>query len=194
VNEAEVVDVLTKCAAFDQRTVGETDVLAWHEVLGSLEIRDCLDAVTTHYTHESKRAMPADIRTLALVIRDERKSKQRVLERRLSIESGPTTTDRSDEVTALVQSVVDSLPRADIQEKAIARARRERGHVKPDVKPRRRNKPPKDYPDPATEDAAALARQYLRDGYAPAEVSERLAISKRWCERTARRFSPPEAS
>ena len=189
---AEVIDVLSKCAAFDQRTVGEVDVMAWHDVIGHLDLLDCLEAVTEHYRQQSERAWPADIRTLGTVIRDQREARDRQHERRLAIEAGPTTTDRSAEVTALVQSVVDSLPKADPQEKAIARARRERGWVKPAVKPRRKNKPPKDYPDPATADAAALARNYLREGYTPAEVSERLAISKRWCERIAR--LTPEAS
>lgn len=190
----DVARVLAKAAAFDSRSIGEADVAAWAEVIGRMDYADCLEAVTLHYSEQTTRIMPADVRKLALGIRDLREAKERQQERRLAIEASPTTADRSEEVTALVQSVVDSLPKADIQEKAIARARRERGHVKPDVKPRRRNKPPKDYPDPATTDAAALAVAYLREGYTPAEVSERLAISKRWCERTARRFSPPEAS
>jgi hypothetical protein len=186
--------VLAKCAAADQRTIGAADVLMWQEIIGNLDLGDCLEAVTLHYREQSNRAMPADIRKLALGIRDQREARVRQHDRRLEIEAAPTTQDRSEEVAALVHAVVDSLPKADIQEKAIARARRERGWQKPTPKVKRRSKKPLDYPDPATTDAAALAVAYLREGYTPAEVSERLAISKRWCERTARRFTPPEAS
>lgn len=188
----QVADVLAKLAAFDQRTVGTADVLAWADVIGTLDFADCLAAVTQWYRENDARAMPANIRTLAMAKRDARDAIARQHERRLAIEAGPTTSDRSEQVTALVQSVAASLPKPDIQQRAVARARRERGFKLPEKKPRRKNPPPKDYPDPATTDAAALARNYLREGYTPAEVSERLAISRRWCERTARAI--PEAS
>ena len=69
----DVIDVLTKCAAFDQRTIGETDVMAWHEVIGRYDRADALAAVTRHYTESSQRAMPADILRHARAVRDERR-------------------------------------------------------------------------------------------------------------------------
>lgn len=189
----DVARVLAKAAAFDSRSIGEADVAAWFDVIGRLDYADCLEAVRLHYSEQTTRIMPADVKKLAVGIRDQRESKQRTLERRLAIEAGPTTADRSDEVTALVHSVVDSLPKADIQERAVQRARQERGRKLPETKSKQKRDFGEglEYPDPATADAAALARAYLRDGYTPAEVSERLAISKRWCVRASAAAKPP---
>lgn len=72
-NFEDTVDVLTKCAAFDQRTVGDGDAAAWHEVLGPFDVQDALRAVTAWYTeHSDQRAMPADIRRAILAIRADR--------------------------------------------------------------------------------------------------------------------------
>lgn len=60
-NRAEVAAVLSLCSAFDSRTIGEADVLAWHEILGHVPFADARVAVTQHYAAESKRAMPADV-------------------------------------------------------------------------------------------------------------------------------------
>lgn len=192
---ADTGKVLMKVAAYDQRTVGAADIAAWHEVIGGLDLGDCLNAVTVHYREQSTRAMPADIRKLALGIRDARQARERQTDRRLAIEAGPTTRDRSPEVTALVQSVIAALPKADVHERALARARKERGRPSPELrqataKQRKKTKKPKDYEPPVSDEIAALATRYLIDGYAPADVADRLCVSRRWCERTARKFRP----
>lgn len=196
---ADTGRVLMKAAAFDQRTVGEADVLAWHEVIGHFELRDCLAAIGEHYRESSSRAMPADIRRLAIRIRDERLARESTEQRRLAIESGPTVRDRSDAVTALVRQVAEALPKPDVYERAKARARAERG--RPELLPPRQRKTPKsgkpkDWPDPASDDVAAMATRYLLDGHDPVSVSGRLAVSRRWCERTIRRLTaiPPEGA
>lgn len=192
---ADTGKVLMKVAAYDQRTVGATDIAAWHEVIGGLDLGDCLNAVTVHYREQSTRVMPADVRKLALGIRDARQARERQDERRLAIEAGPTTRDRSAEVTALVRSVADALPKPDGHARALDRARKERGRPSPELrqaktKQQKTAKKPKDYPKPTSDDVAALATRYLLDGYAPADVAERLHVSRKWCERTARRFQP----
>lgn len=68
----EAALVLTKCCAYDQRTIGEADVIAWHEVLGDLRLVDCLAAVAAWYRDHRERIMPADIRRGVKVIRDGR--------------------------------------------------------------------------------------------------------------------------
>lgn len=73
----EVVDVLMKAAAFDQRTIGQADVLAWHEVIGRIDREDALTAVTRHYTESRDRIMPADVVRLVRVIREERQRPER---------------------------------------------------------------------------------------------------------------------
>ncbi|HMB78079.1 MAG TPA: hypothetical protein VKN76_16910 [Kiloniellaceae bacterium] len=58
--------VLTKCAAYDRRTVSRTDVLAWHAIIGHQSFDACLGAVEDFYGEYSHHAMPADIRKLAV--------------------------------------------------------------------------------------------------------------------------------
>lgn len=185
----ETGDVLAKAAAFDQRTVGTADVLAWHEVIGNLDLADCLEAVTVHYRESTARAMPADIRKLATAVRDRREARQRQKTGRLAVEAG--TPDRSVEVKALVQAVADALPKPDVHQRALARARQERGRVVQRPLPKRKHKPPKDYPAPMSDDVAKLATRYLLDRHHPAVVAEMLGVSRRWCEKTVRRLRPP---
>lgn len=181
----QVVDVLTKCAAYDQRTVGEGDVMAWWEILGRADLADALEAVRVYYTEQSDRAMPADIRKLALNIRDQRQARERQAERRLAIEAG--TQDRSEDVKALVASVVEALPQADIHQRAVDRARKERG--RPERKPHkeRRKKSKVKLPKPQSDEVATLARRYIVDGWEPDVVSERFGIDLDWCRKLARR-------
>lgn len=68
----QIVDLLTVAAAFDQRTVGEGDAMAWHSVLGDLNFTDAKQAVLGHYADTRERVMPADIRSRVLAIRDRR--------------------------------------------------------------------------------------------------------------------------
>lgn len=184
----QTADVLVKLAAYDQRTVGAGDVLAWHEVIGHMDLADCLAAVTAHYASEPRRAMPADIRRLAIDIRDTRKSREHQAERRLALEAG--VPDRSEDVKALVRAVADALPKVDNHTRALNRARKERGRPMPAPAPKekRAKSKPKDYPPPQSDEVAAMATRYLLDGHEPASVAERLGVSKRWCERTANRF------
>lgn len=191
---AEVADVLTKCSAFDQRSIGEGDVLAWHEVIGRMDVGDCLNAVTKYYSENGAsagRVMAADIKRLAAGFRDQRRSRENQAAR--AIGAGPTVRDRSAEVTALVRQVADRLPQPDLHERAVEKARAERGRPAP-LPARPKRKPPKDYPNPQTSQAADLARQYLADGHDPDAVAERLAVSRRWCRRAARDINPDRSS
>jgi hypothetical protein len=60
---AETAEALTVAAAFDRRTIGEADVLAWHAALGDLDLDDVKDAIVGHYRDSRDWLMPADIRT-----------------------------------------------------------------------------------------------------------------------------------
>lgn len=191
--------VLAKAAAFDSRSIGDTDVAVWHEILGHLELQDALAAVTAHYREQTRRAMPADIRQLAIAHRDRRKEGQH-----LALPAGPTVRDRSPEVAALVQQVADNLPRPDLHERARARARQERGRPSKQLTqppPKKSRKPPKDYPPPVDADGreikevAGQVRRYLRDGHDPADVADRFAVSRKWCRKQAALLgADPEAA
>jgi hypothetical protein len=74
VTPEDIIDVLAKAAAFDQRTIGKADVLAWHEVIGDLDRDDALTAVARFYgTVTERRLMPGDVRTLVAEIARERR-------------------------------------------------------------------------------------------------------------------------
>ena len=58
---SETAEPLAYCAAFDRRTVGRADVAAWQQLLRDVSVDDARDAVTEHYSTETRWLMPADI-------------------------------------------------------------------------------------------------------------------------------------
>lgn len=199
----EVARVLAKAAAFDRRTVGEGDVLAWLEAIGDLDAADCLAAVTRHYRETNDWLAPSHLRAqVAEIDRDRRRQAARARaalarqqEERLALDRGPVR-DRSADVTELVRQVVAALPVTPsdtIHERAKARARREKG--RPDkrqqpVKACRTAARAKDHPPPQSDDIAALATRYLLDGHEPQAVADRLGVSRRWCRNALAQFTP----
>ncbi|MEU0427888.1 hypothetical protein ABZ235_30640 [Streptomyces canus] len=63
---AETAELLGLCAAFDRRTIGKADVLAWQTVLADIDAAAAKAAVTAHYSAETRWIMPADIRQAVL--------------------------------------------------------------------------------------------------------------------------------
>ena len=57
----DIIDLLTLAAAYDQRTVGQGDVTAWHAALFKLDPDEAQAAVIAHYQDSTQRIMPADI-------------------------------------------------------------------------------------------------------------------------------------
>lgn len=186
---ADTARVLAKAAAFDHRTIGRSDVAAWHEVLGDLAVDDALAAVTAHYRGTGERLMPSDVRRIVVAKRNERHDRAAI-----TAPIGVATEDRSDEVKALVAAVVAALPTTEserVHARAVTRARAERGRPERPRPTKKAKRKPRDYPPPQSDDIAALATRYLLDGHAPAEVADRLAVSWRWCRQTAARFGRP---
>ena len=72
----ETVDLLTVAAAFDQRTVGEGDAMAWHSVVGDLDFADAQRAVIGHYTDTTDRIMPAHVRRRVKAMRADRVARE----------------------------------------------------------------------------------------------------------------------
>jgi hypothetical protein len=60
----EVIDVLTCAAAYDRRTIGDTDIAAWTLAIGDLHFPDAQAAVVEHYTETTEWLMPAHVRRL----------------------------------------------------------------------------------------------------------------------------------
>jgi hypothetical protein len=73
VKPADVARLLSKCAAYDRRTIGAAEVAAWHEALADLDIdlAAALAAVAAHYRDSRQFAMPSDIRDRVLARRSE---------------------------------------------------------------------------------------------------------------------------
>ncbi|BAL85486.1 hypothetical protein AMIS_2660 [Actinoplanes missouriensis 431] len=71
---SEIALLLGAIAGRDQRTIGDADVLAWHEDLGDLDFADARAAVSRHFRESTDRIMPAHIRRLTRIIRDERRA------------------------------------------------------------------------------------------------------------------------
>jgi hypothetical protein len=63
---SEAAKLLAFCAAYDQRTIGEADVLAWTEALESpwvpnIDLDEAQQAVVAHYQETTQRVGVADI-------------------------------------------------------------------------------------------------------------------------------------
>jgi hypothetical protein len=110
--------VLAKAAAFDNRTIGDANLLAWHEILGDLDVDDCLDAISQHHRESTDYLMPAHVRRIALKLRKDRNEQQRQLEQRQAIAAsfanGPLA-DRSAEIQAFVRQTYQALPDGDTE-------------------------------------------------------------------------------
>lgn len=67
---SQVAELLTMASAFDRRTVGEADVIAWHLVLKDVDYAQAQAAVAAHYSDTRDWIMPADIRQRVRRTRD----------------------------------------------------------------------------------------------------------------------------
>lgn len=65
----EAPEALACAAAYDRRTVGRMDVLAWVKALDDVTLRDALDAIHLHYRDTRDWIMPSDIRALVRTVR-----------------------------------------------------------------------------------------------------------------------------
>lgn len=63
-NLEEVAVVLTLIASYDQRTLGDSDVIAWHEALLDLPFDLSRGAVVQHHATSTDRIKPAHITQL----------------------------------------------------------------------------------------------------------------------------------
>jgi hypothetical protein len=71
-NRADTAELLALCAAFDRRTVGKADVVAWQKLLAHYAYEDAEAAVNEHYSSEHRWIMPADVIRIVRRIRAQR--------------------------------------------------------------------------------------------------------------------------
>lgn len=185
--------LLAMAAARDNRKRNDAMALAWYQDLGDLDFDLAVEAMNRHYRTSTEYLMPVHIRQLADEIdRDRRRAAREAREaaekeaERLALEAAPRT-DRSRELAEGIRAIVAARATPDAaHERALLVARQMKGRpavapkVKSHDKPKRiEHGPPK---DSAT---AALARQYLADGYSPDDLADRLWISKKWLRKAA---------
>jgi hypothetical protein len=65
-NKSDTAKLLAFCAAYDQRTIGDADVLAWAEALESpwvpnIDLDEAQEAVVAHYQETTQRIGVADV-------------------------------------------------------------------------------------------------------------------------------------
>lgn len=72
----ETIDLLAVAAAFDRRTVGEADAMAWQAAIGDLDFSDSRAAIVAHYQDTRDWVMPADIRKRVKAMRRDRLERQ----------------------------------------------------------------------------------------------------------------------
>lgn len=108
-NRAEITRILAKCVAYDNRTVGETDVEAWIEAIGDVDFIDALPAVSAHYRASTDWAMPAHIREHAAAAKRARlRSDASVRQMLAGVSAVAVTGDRR---AARVAEVSAAIPR-----------------------------------------------------------------------------------
>lgn len=132
---AEAAKLLAKAAAFDQRTIGRADALAWAEVLADISFDDALDAVTTHYAESTERLMPAHVRRIAVSRRNARHPST-------AIEGPPpvplaqrSANGEIEQLRAILPAIPGILRRREWYEHDLARERHLRAVPNPDYDP-----------------------------------------------------------
>lgn len=71
-NATETGQLLAFAALYDNRKVGDPDVVAWLEAIGDLPYPDARSAVAAHYGQSTERIMPGHVRTRVKAMRRER--------------------------------------------------------------------------------------------------------------------------
>lgn len=71
-NRAEAAKLLSFVSAYDRRTIGEADALAWADALHDVDYSDAAQAVREHFRESRDWLMPADVRKRVKATREER--------------------------------------------------------------------------------------------------------------------------
>jgi hypothetical protein len=80
---ADAARLLALAAAFDRRTIGEYDAMAWADALDGLAMDECAEAIRDHYRHSTMWLMPAHIRAHVDRVRRDETERRHALALRL---------------------------------------------------------------------------------------------------------------
>lgn len=141
---ADAARVLAKAAAYDARTIGDADVMAWSEALADVNPADALAAVTRHYQANDTRLMPVHVLRIADEIRRERIRRADSARATAAIEAQRAehppvgVRNRSADVERLIAQVRVGLPdtgREAIRPREVEWERQRRLHDRPAPEP-----------------------------------------------------------
>lgn len=103
----EAIDLLSLAAAYDRRTIGESDAVAWHAALDDIAFGEAQAAVIAHYRDSRDWLMPADVRRRVKAARRDR------LDREILPAPDPALTDDAGAykgaLRAAIQRIADGL-------------------------------------------------------------------------------------
>lgn len=71
-NLSETARLLGAMAAFDRRTVGDADVIAWQAVMEDISFQDAMAAVKQHYSDDDAWLMPMHVRRAVKAMEEQR--------------------------------------------------------------------------------------------------------------------------
>lgn len=87
----EIPTLLDRISGYDGRAFPAAAQESWLQILATFPLDDCLRAVDEHYSINTDRVMPADIRTRCFTLRDLRAAEER---RALPAPTSPVLTER----------------------------------------------------------------------------------------------------
>lgn len=96
-------ELLASAAIYDNRTVGDADILAWMRAIGDLPYADADAAVAAHYGETTDRLMPAHVRTRVKSARRER------LDRVVMPAPGAELTEEPGRYKAALSRLIDGI-------------------------------------------------------------------------------------
>lgn len=104
-NRNQIIDLLTAASAYDRRTIGEGDVVAWSEAARRAGWKPdaALDALHEHYAKTSQWLMPGHI-TERLRLSSRQPAPVSAV---LALESKPASAERRAELMAEIRKLAD---------------------------------------------------------------------------------------
>src|SRR5690554_4065455 len=128
-NITDTGKVLAKIQAFDHRTIGDSEIMVWHECIGDLDVDDCMAAVTIHYRESTEWLTPAHIRRIVADLDRKRRGAQRRAQLAhmraadgspLALEANerPVAANKPREVAELIERLAAKLPAVTVEQKA----------------------------------------------------------------------------
>ena len=69
---SEAAELLVLCSAYDNRTIGDGNALAWADVLNDVRLADAKDAVKAHYRRSAEFLHASEVRERVRALREAR--------------------------------------------------------------------------------------------------------------------------